>query len=167
MSPFLDNCTFLVISACVITLISGTEKNYIEDIAPDFYEECPCLQPMPGGNSLGDYKTGTLAECWGACFNNSHCRSFSYSVRIVWVCDTVSYRRMSEKISKKNLKKLHIGTKCFSHNRGVFNVQDLNPEQIQNLITMKGIKKSKELLRFEKKVLWKQHWRLRETKPNL
>ena len=88
MSPFLDNCTFLVISVCVITLISGTEKNYIEDIAPDFYEECPCLQPMPGVNSLGDYKTGTLAECWGTCFKNSHCRSFSYSVRIVWVCDT-------------------------------------------------------------------------------
>ena len=54
----------------------------MHDIAPDFYKECPCLTPMPGTSPLRETRTAAVGECWGLCFLDDSCFSFSFSVKI-------------------------------------------------------------------------------------
>ena len=63
-------------------LDGAQEINYIEDVAPDFYQTCPCIESMPGAMPLSERKTSTVDNCWGACFLLDDCFSFSYDVSI-------------------------------------------------------------------------------------
>ena len=70
-------CHFLVFYPWIH---GAVEINYIQDIAPDFYHACPCVEPGPTATPLSEQKAGTLADCWGACFLDDACFSFSYLV---------------------------------------------------------------------------------------
>ena len=85
-NKFLLSMKFFIYSFSFLVCFIGcraVERNYVHDVAPDFYRKCPCLTPMPGTNPLRKNRTATVGECWGLCFFDDNCFSFSFSVKTV------------------------------------------------------------------------------------